>query len=372
MVTVRHHGINTVRKRLAGGGVRVYYYHRATGIRLPEDPASPEFAEALRDLAAAESAAGPIPGSFAALIEAFLDSPEFRSKSGQTRRDYRRYLDIIRASWGHHPVRRVSREAVLELRDAFADRPRTANYAVAVLRLLLAYAVDRPSVYGLHHNPAARPRQLKTDGGHRPWEESEIAAFRRCWPLGSLERTAFELCLNTGQRGGDVAGMARSHIVGGRIQVAQEKTKTRVSIPVSADLAEALAAWDSSQEERIAGLESRGRPVPIAAWHRVLTTPSGRAVSVDYFRHLMIDAMQAVPDLVHGLERGGVTTHGLRYTAATILRELDVDWETIADITGHRTREMVRHYTRQRRRTELAIARLDDARRPPGPAEPER
>ncbi len=58
-----------------------------------------------------------------------------------------------------------------------------------------------------------------------------------------------------------------------------------------------------------------------------------------------------------------VTTHGLRYTAATVLRELGCDWEDIAAITGHSTVQMVRKYTRQRRTAEVAIARLDDARR---------
>ena len=36
-------GINTVRKRLADGSVRIYYYHRETGTRLHGKPGSPEF-----------------------------------------------------------------------------------------------------------------------------------------------------------------------------------------------------------------------------------------------------------------------------------------------------------------------------------------
>jgi len=35
--------INTVRKRLADGSIRVYYYHRDTGVRLDGKPGSPEF-----------------------------------------------------------------------------------------------------------------------------------------------------------------------------------------------------------------------------------------------------------------------------------------------------------------------------------------
>jgi hypothetical protein len=42
-VRARITGINTVRKRLADGSVRIYYYHRDTGTRLDGKPGSPEF-----------------------------------------------------------------------------------------------------------------------------------------------------------------------------------------------------------------------------------------------------------------------------------------------------------------------------------------
>jgi len=58
------------------------------------------------------------------------------------------------------------------------------------------------------------------------------------------------------------------------------------------------------------------------------------------------------------------TTHGLRYTAATVLHELGCDDATIADITGHETLAMVKKYRAKRRRTRLAIARLNRARGP--------
>lgn len=55
------------------------------------------------------------------------------------------------------------------------------------------------------------------------------------------------------------------------------------------------------------------------------------------------------------------TTHGLRYTAATVLRELGLDWDDVAAVTGHKTTAMVRKYTAKRRRAARAIARLDEA-----------
>ena len=99
---------------------------------------------------------------------------------------------------------------------------------------------------------------------------------------------------------------------------------------------------------------------------RVLTTETGRPFKIDHFRHTMRAAIRAaaLPD-----DR---TLHGLRYTAATILRELGCDLPTIQAITGHRTAEMARKYSEKRRRSKVAIARLNRARRGPEKESPER
>ena len=78
----------------------------------------------------------------------------------------------------------LDREFVIALRDELADKPRTTNYVVSILRLLFSYAEDRPREFLLPKgwaNPARRPKRLKTGDGHRPWEEIEIEAFRRTW-----------------------------------------------------------------------------------------------------------------------------------------------------------------------------------------------
>ena len=45
---LKFRGVNTVRKRLADGSDRVYYYHRDTGMRFDGEPGSPEFIAVLR------------------------------------------------------------------------------------------------------------------------------------------------------------------------------------------------------------------------------------------------------------------------------------------------------------------------------------
>jgi hypothetical protein len=53
---------------------------------------------------------------------------------------------------------------------------------------------------------------LKNKDGIATWSEDDIAAFRAHLPLGSMERLALELLLNTAQRRGDVVRMGRQHV----------------------------------------------------------------------------------------------------------------------------------------------------------------
>jgi integrase len=148
----------------------------------------------------------------------------------------------------------------------------------------------------------------------------------------------FEVFLNTGQRGGDVAPMIRQQYYKGEISVAQEKTKERVWIPASRDLRSALDPWLGAHSHVV-----------------LFPTPTGRALKADHMRHLMLDARRAaaLPD--------DCTLHGLRYTFATRGLEIGLDWQTIESIVGHRTAEMAFKYTAKRRHARLAIATLNAA-----------
>jgi hypothetical protein len=81
---VRLEGINTVRKRLAGGGVKIYYYHRATGVRLEGQPGSAEFIASFGD--AEKSMRVRHAGeSFNALVRGYTLSVEFQQKLAVSR-----------------------------------------------------------------------------------------------------------------------------------------------------------------------------------------------------------------------------------------------------------------------------------------------
>lgn len=323
-----------------------YYYYRRDGERVPikDDqgkrlsPEDPGFATAYDDIHRSFEAAGPSPtaaGTLAALIIEFRNSSMFNQLSPRSRKDYGQYLDLLRENYGDLKVKTMPRPFVFRLREKYADTPRKANYLISVLRRLMQFAVNQGY---RKDNPAAKPERLKEGPGHRPWEEYEIAAFRKHFAEPSFERAAFELMLNTGQRGGDVAGMQRRHRFQGGISVAQDKTGERLIIPEALDLTEVLDPYISGHD----GL-------------MLLVTKTGRPVKTQYLQHKMIAAYKAA-------SLTGVTNHGLRYTAAARLGELTGDWEIVASITGHRTAEMARKYMRQRRLAQVAITKLDDAR----------
>ena len=341
MVKIDLPGVNTTRKRTKQGW-RYYYYHRASKERLPDDPASPEFVARLQELN--DQYKQPetrkiIPGSFAALIAAYKESRDFRSLKPRSRVSYTRYLSVIEENWGRNKVSAITREAVFNLRDAYEDTPRTANFVIQVLRLLLNYALDRPSVYGLSFNPAVRPKKLKTGEGYRPWEDHEIAAFRAKWAPDTLQRVAFEIMLNTGQRRGDVVRMARNQYRKGWVSLTQEKTGRKLEIPASQDLVAVLEPWLTAHEHLV-----------------ILTNQNklkGKALTDRHFSTIMREAYTDA-----GLPTD-CTSHGLRYTAATVLHELGCDWETISAVTGHETRQMVQKYSQQKIRASAAISRLE-------------
>lgn len=345
----------------AKGKARLYHYYRRDGQRIPISaadgarlsPGDPGFLTAYEKIHAsfeAPAAAGMAKGSLGELIQHFRSSPEFLELSAKARNDYGIYLDILRRDYGDLPIKTMPRDFVLEMRDAYAATPRKANYLLQTLRRIFNYALDRPKTFGVTVNPAAKPRQLKTGDGHRPWEEWEIATFRTHWPADTWERVAFELLLNTGQRRGDVAAMMRQHYQAGEIRVKQSKTGQALTVPASRDLAAVLEPWLAGHNHMAMLPGSRG--------------DQGKPLTADAFSHRMTDAIIGA-GLKQGLEDGGATIHGLRYTAATRLRELGLDWEQVADVTGHQTAEMARKYMRQRRSAAFAVTVLDAATRTP-------
>jgi integrase len=319
---------------------KVRRYFRKPGCKavpLPGVPGSTEF------MAAYQAALGePVPvsasreskpGSVGALIVNYLRSPSFSNLKASSQRVYRIALDRFGTLHGHRMVHDMPRAKVAAyIHEIGQVRPGMANTARAVLRKLLAHAVRTGY---RNDNPVTEIDNYKL-GTRHTWTEAELAAFEHRWPLGTRERLAYALLLYTGQRGGDVAKMGRGDISGGAIAVVQEKTGAILSIPIHAELAEALKAGPAK------GLSLVG-------------DRHGRPISRDALTELMKRAARAA-----GLPPKCLP-YGLRKSSMRRLAEGGATAKEIAAVSGHKTLREVERYTAaadQKRLSQGAIAKL--------------
>jgi integrase len=231
--------------------------------------------------------------------------------------------------YGDKLVRDLQRKTVVKLIAAQAHHSRSANFLLAMLRILMTHAID---LEWRTDNPAkeVRPLKIKSDGFHS-WSENEIGQFRRTHLIGSQARLALELLLNTGQRGrSDVIRMGRQHIEGEMIRVRQEKTGAELQLPITTELAEAIAA--------------------VPPGMTFLTNSYGAPWSPSGFGNWFREQCRAA-----GLPRNCLA-HGLRKAAARRLADAGCTEHEIRAITGHASLREVQRYTRGANQKRLALS----------------
>eukprot|EP01036_Dinobryon_divergens_P040261 gene40261-53213_t len=126
--------------------MRTYYYHRATGTRLP-DPSDPSFLEAYK---AAEAAMRPNRdvGTISGLIDQFRDSADWQALRESTRSIMVINLRAVERQFGTMPIaalqERACRAVFLAWRDSVAvSTPRSADAKLSALQRVLSFAYDR-------------------------------------------------------------------------------------------------------------------------------------------------------------------------------------------------------------------------------------
>lgn len=306
-------GINRVVARLAGGRQAVYYYHRATGTKLPGEYGSAQFLEALR-AAQAGNTTNRQAGTLAGLIRDFEGTSKWRKLAESTKREYRRVFTFWDQKFGTLPIRalesRAFRQDVLQWHDEFsADKPREADNRVTILARVLSWAAADRS---LRANVLdSFERAYDADRSEKIWLPSHVEAFMAA--AGSEMQVAMMLALHTGQRQGDIRRMAWSNYDGQRITIRQGKTRRLVVIPCTAALKVMLDALP-----RTGAL--------------ILTTKTGRAFQKRTFSAYWDEAFKA----------SGITAdlhfHDIRGTTVTMLFEAGCNVAEAASITGHSLR----------------------------------
>ena len=338
-VRVNLKGVNKVRKRLADGSTVTHYYAwRGKGApRLEGQPGSPEFIASYH--AAHQTRPQGHEGTLQALLTAYQASPYFAEKKARTQADYIKHIRKIESAFGGFPIAALSdrraRGEFLRWRDKLAEASRRqADYTLAVLALVLAWAYDRGDAPA---NPLERPsKTYRADRSAQIWGEHDIAAFRAAAP--DRLRLALDLAVWTGQRQGDLLRLTWGNYDGQVIRLRQGKTGRRVVIPVASDLRAALDAAKAKRRGLTILETSRGTP-----WTSDGFRASWSKVKVDL---------------------NGLTFHDLRGTAVTRLAQAGCTVPEIATITGHALKEVEAmldsHYlSRDSGLAVSAIAKLD-------------
>ena len=335
MPHVRLIGLEKSTKRLKGGRTVVYWYAWRGGPRLPGQPGSPEFMAAYN--AAVADRKTPKAETLVALVARYRASPEWGKLADTTKAEWSRWLDRIAADATSKDIggltfralddRRV-RADLLEWRDQWGDRPRSADYAMQVLSRVLSFGIERGL---LVLNAAAGVSQLyESDRADKIWTDNDLVLYAAHAPspeVGFIPRLA---CV-TGLRRVDLARLGDAHIGPSAIVMTTGKSRGRktVVVPLLKEtrelLAEILAQRARRHAELCAVAAKKKRPAPPIAT-TILTNTRGRPWTPDGLEHQVIDTKAAA-----GVDKH---LHDARGTFGTRLRKAGLKASEIADVLG--------------------------------------
>jgi len=340
---IRASGINVVRVRLASGEIKSYYYHRATGTRLPGLPGSPEF---LASFAAAEqSKRQHDAGTLSGLIRDFERTKQWRRLADSTKKEYRRVFKFWDGEYGTCPYRALEDKAfradIIKWHDRFSEaRPREADNRVTILARVLSWAAkDGPLRVNVLDG---FERAYANDRSDIIWLPEHIEAFMAA--ASSEMQFAMVLALHTGQRQADILRLAWSQYDGSSITLRQGKARRlgRTAPVVRVPCTKALRATLDSAQRRAAVM---------------LATKTGLAFKKRYFAEQWEMTCKAA----------GITDlhfHDIRGTTVTMLAEAGCTVPEIVAITGHSLRRaqdiLDKYLARTSKLAESAIAKFEN------------
>jgi integrase len=323
-VRVRLKGITGKTVTLADGRVHSYWYAWKGGPRLRGEPGTPEFIASYNEAVGRKIA--PQTGVLGAIIDRFKASEAFGDLAARTQADYLQKIRLIEKEFGTFPLAALtdnrSREVFRAWRYELAKASRRqADYAFAVLSLILAWALDNGLVDA---NPCTRMGRLYgSSRSDKIWTAGDESNFNAKAPVHM--HLPLLLALWTGQRQGDLLALKWWSYDGTHIRLTQSKSVSkkrrkkpvRVAILVGAPLKAALdaARIGKSTEDHI------------------LLTSDGKPWTADGFRSSWRKACAAA-----GIR--GLTFHDLRGTAVTRMALHGSTEAEIAYITGHTLSEV--------------------------------
>lgn len=324
-------GIKVVTK--ANG--RRFVYFRAPGGKLyplPDLPSSdPAFLAAYSKLATEYGARETAPSrTLNDLARAYYQSRRFLDLKPSTQVDRRRIVDAI-CKKATLPtgvavtVRSIGRRHIQSDLDKMT--PGSAKNRLKAWRALMHTAMQLEWIT-LDPSRADLDLPRYRRKSFPRWTTDDVVAFCARWPVGTQQRTAFELLYWLGCRRGDVVALGWQNVKDGWITWRQEKTGDMVELPIAPPLAIVLEQCSRSSMT-------------------FLETAQGASRSKEGFGNWFREACDAA-----AVEK---SAHGLRHHFGSTIAEGGIEASAGAAAQGHRSVAEQVTYRRSADRRTLAL-----------------
>lgn len=304
MKSLKLKGINRVKKKLANGSIKVFLYHRATGLPLDPNNLAETYAAAERRSRVRTE------HTLIDLIRLFDTSTTFANLSEASRREYHWKLLRIERRWGGVPedtfntaddADAFAADALAWHQDLGKASRRSADNLMSALCRVLSFAKDQRRIK--HHPIPSFQRLYKSDRADKTWsDERQLQFVKTARPAMA---TAMILVRNTAMRASDVRKFPWTRYNGTQVQIRSSKTGKLVWIPATREL-----------RAHLDGLTRTGA--------LVMLTPTGKAYTKRYFNDHWREDADAVG-------AGDLNFHDNRGTAATLLAEAGATAPEIAE-----------------------------------------
>lgn len=261
-------GLHIIRKRLASG-IRYYVYAWRGGPQIHVSngkyPVITTTILAKQQRALSDQHKAPQDAvTIDKLISLYESSPRYKNKSPGTKDEYQRHLGRISQQFGKLPLEvfndRRTRGQIVNWKNQWEDKPRTADMAALMMSILLDHGVQ---IGLLDINVAARiPKIHKADRSDLIWEQEHWDKFYGANPPKHIIDVV-ELASMTGLRMGDILSLTwEAHVSHNAIIVDRtNKNKGRAVVP----LIPALALWLKNRTDRTGHIVKTSRHTPWTA-----------------------------------------------------------------------------------------------------------
>jgi len=284
-----------------------------------------DYSEALQEYARLQAQPVPKKNGMPELIDKVLEA-HLKKVSKNTASAYKKIAARLKIMLAEFEPQQVKPKHIAAIKIKLADTPNMCNRFLSVLHIIFSYALEWELV---EHNPCTGIRKYKEQSRTRYVTHDEFNALLNHMP--ERMHNLFTLVYLTGQRIGDVLKLHESNITENGIAFAQQKTKTKMLIPITSDIADVLARIQPNKN----GWLFYGRM-------------NGVSMHYDTAREAFAAACKAA-----GLK--DITSRDLR---AKSLTDADSEGKSAQKLGGHKNASTTRIYLRGRKPIEAAAPTL--------------